>query len=121
VQQQWYQPGYDWTYQPQWQAMEPQVFYPNPPLLVPVVPTRQRGLQQQVPRKQQVETIATSWIPVERQAERHQTPVRYQHEGGQQAPLRQQRSCYEEEVVEEQVTSNLQYQSPRTKSVTLNY
>jgi hypothetical protein len=96
-----------------------QVLNPNPPLLVPVIPTQR-------PQKA-IETIATSWIPV--QAEPPRQPQKFTSKPKYAAA----RECDEDEPpcphalaqaqaqLRGQTSSNLMYQAPRTKSVTLNY
>jgi hypothetical protein len=100
------------TQQYQQQPMQPMMMNPNPPILVPIIPTRggqpiesrrSWGVNEPMARRE----IVTSWIPV-----RDQAPMERRFQEREQAPMEQQQA---------QMTSNLQYQSPRTKSVTLNY
>lgn len=77
---------------------QPVIVNPNPPLLVPIIPTHPQGCQQI--RKEpcdsnRQETIATTWIPVQTQ----------------------QHSCLPVQDSKKLQASNLQYSQPRTKSI----
>ena len=81
---------------------QPVMINPNPPLLVPIIPTHvtyQQNRKEQPCDSNRQETIATTWIPIQQPKQRPFHPVQ-----------------------DTQKTQNLQdtqYSHPRTKSVTV--